>query len=422
MKIYGYIVWIVIVSSFAGCKSSCLKKTFRNEALGDAYFKTNQYANAIKYYEKAYQRRKEAIVAFKLGESYGLNGDYELAEKCFAPHIDNHQSNAKYCKLYAKWTMCIGNYEVAKKWWLIYRDLSHENIDNRLLSCDSAMIWRTNNSPEYEIKNLTSLNTGFSEICPAFYPNGIVFASSRPGMFFEKESGATGEPYFDLYSATFINDSIFSKPSFFSLSINTPEHETAAIFDTTGSVIYYTKGETDTTNTLKIKILQSEKKLLTWSKPKQFMLNDSVASFGQPFMNKKGTVFVFSSNIGGGYGGTDLYISFKNDIGWTKPENLGPIINTPENEYYPFLTDKGDLYFTSDGHIGLGGYDIFVAKFSAQGWTKVENLKTPINSSFDDLSFIISPNMAYGYFSSNRKGGKGKEDLYEFVLKPNIKK
>jgi hypothetical protein len=139
-------------------------------------------------------------------------------------------------------------------------------------------------------------------------------------------------------------------------------------------------------------------------------------------MNKKGTVFVFSSNISGGYGGTDLYISFKNDIGWTKPENLGPIINTPENEYYPFLTDKGDLYFTSDGHIGLGGYDIFVAKFSAQGWTKVENLKTPINSSFDDLSFIISPNMAYGYFSSNRRGGKGKEDLYEFVLNPNIKK
>jgi peptidoglycan-associated lipoprotein len=417
MKAILAMILYFVFTFLIGCKQWHIQQSFKNEAIADAYLQTYQYANAINYYEKAYQYRKEAILAFKLGDSYLLNSDFEQAEKSYAPYIDAYQSYASYCKQYAKLCMNVEAYDKAKVWWQRYSTLTKDQVDWRLSACDSAKSWLRNPQAAIAIKHLPALNTPFSEVCPAFYPKGLVFASSRPGVFIEKESGSTGEPFFDLYFAAMTNDTTFFAPSFFSLTINTPAHETAATFDSSGTVIYYTQSETDTTNTLKIKILQSEKKLLHWSKPKQFMLNDSIASFGQPFMNPKGTVFVFASNIQGGYGGTDLYISFKKGNGWTKPENLGPIINSSENEYYPFLTSTGDLYFTSDGHLGMGGYDIFVSKFTSKGWAKVANMKAPINSAYDDLSIILAPNAQYGYFSSNRKGGKGKEDLYWFKVK-----
>ena len=410
------IILIIIVFSITACKSIQTKRSFKYEALADAYLKTYQYANAIKYFEKAFFNRNEPVLAFKLGDCYWLNRDFDKAEKCYTPFILEFKNNAKYCKRYAQIATCTGNYSLAKKWWEFYGLTTGFDVKIQIASCDSSIIWSLNKSNNFEIKALEILNTKYAEISPSFYPNGIVFASSRPGMFIEKESGSTGEPYFDLYNSNFNKDSIFIKPSFFSLTLNSPEHETSAVFDSSGTTVYYTRGETDTSNTLKIKILQSEKKLINWSVPKQFILNDSLASFGQPFMNSKGTVFVFASDMKGGYGGTDLYISFKKSNTWTKPENLGPIINSSENEYYPFLTSKGDLYFTSDGHFGMGGYDIFVSKFTSQGWVNVENLKPPINSSYDDLSFIISP-LGFGYFSSNRVGGKGKEDLYKFVYR-----
>ena len=417
MKAIPLLILCFFLTFLAGCKQWHVQQSFKNEAIADAYLQTYQYANAIHYYEKAFQFRKDAILAFKLGDSYLLNRDFDRAEKCYAPHIDAYQSNVGYCKQYAKLCMNIEHYEDAKVWWRRYGSITKTQVEEQLLACDSAQRWLQHPQKSVRLKHLPVLNTQYSDICPAFYPKGLVFASSRPGVFIEKESGSTGEPFFDLYLAAMVDDTSFLAPSFFSTTINTPAHETAAVFDTSGTVIYYTQGETDTSNTLKIKILQSERKVLHWTNPKQFVLNDSIASFGQPYMNKKGTVFVFASNIQGGYGGTDLYISFKKGNTWTKPENLGSTINSSENEYYPFLTSTGDLYFTSDGHLGMGGYDIFVSKFTPQGWVKVDNMKAPINSAYDDLSFILSANEEFGYFSSNRIGGKGKEDLYWFKLR-----
>jgi peptidoglycan-associated lipoprotein len=400
----------------SACSVYHQKQSVKYEAIADAYLSTSQYANAIKYYQKAFYYRNEPLIAFKLGESYWLNRDFEKAEASFSPYIVTYQNDSKNCKRYAELAMCNANYDIAKVWWKKYGTLTNINIETKLQACDSAVKWLQNPNFKYSIYEQQELNTKYSEISPAFYPNGLVMASSRPGVFFEKESGSTGEPYFDLYISKIGENFVFSKPKFLSMAINTPEHETSAIFDSSGTIVYYTRGETDTTNALKIKILQSEKKTISWTTPKQFVLNDSTASFGQPFMNKKGNVFVFSSNIPGGFGGTDLYISFKKGNSWTKPENLGPIINTSENEYYPFLTPNGDLYFTSDGHIGMGGYDLFVARFTPQGWVKVDNLKAPINSPFDDLSIIVDVDHRLGYFASNRKGGKGKEDIYRFTF------
>ncbi len=411
---YRILIYILSFIAINSCKTIYEKKAIKNERIAEAYLSTNQYSNAILYFEKALNHIENPYLRFKLGDCYWLIRDFNNARKHYSYNIENDTIKNKSDKYfnYANILMACGKYKSAQLWYLKYEKESGFKMYNRIQNCDSVQKWIQNQDSSIKIINIESINTNNSETCPAFYPNSLVFSSSREGMLITKESGSTGEPYFDLYISEFKNDSTLKKPSLLSLAINTPEHETASIFDSTGNIIYYTKGETDTTNTLKIKILQSIKKGQEWSKPFTFVLNDSIASFGQPFMNKQGTVFLFSSNLPGGYGGTDLFISFKKGNTWTIPENLGPNINTPGNEYYPYLLENGDLFFTSDGHLGMGGYDLFVSKFSSTGWTKVQNLRAPINSPADDLSLIISNNLKNVYFSSNRLGGKGKEDIY----------
>ena len=395
-----------------------LKNAARNEKIADAYMMTNQYSHAIKFYEKALKHQHTSALALKTGDCYLLTRDFIKAKSYYTPYLQDHGMKPANIRQYAVLAMCTGDYTTSKIWWKKYADTSGIYVAAKIASCDSAVKWLSQKDLSVKIQPVKNLNSPYSDISPTFYHAGLVFASSRHGIFIEKESGSTGEPYFDLYESDLKDDSTFKKPSFFSRDINTPEHETAAFFDTTGNTIYYTRGETDTTNTLKIKILQSTKEgSRSWTKPKQFVLNDSTASFGQPFISRKENVFIFSSNLPGGYGGTDLYISFKKDNSWSVPENLGPGINSAGNEYYPFLTEKGDLYFTSDGHIGMGGYDLYVAKFGTMGWSKIENLKSPINSCADDLSFILNRNGKFAYFSSNREGGLGKEDLYKIIFR-----
>jgi tetratricopeptide (TPR) repeat protein len=412
------ILFISLCLCMSACKSIWLKSAARNEKIADAYLLTNQYAHAIKFYEKALKHHNTPALAFKIGDSYLLTRDFVTAKSYYTPYLQNHAMKPSNIRQYAVLAMCTGDYRISKIWWKKYADTTGVDVAIKIAACDSAMQWLNHKNGSQIIQNLKSINSSYSDISPTFYNTGLVFASSRHGIFIEKESGSTGEPYFDLYESHSKNDTLFQKPSFFSRDINTPEHETAAFFDTTGSMIYYTRGETDTTNTLKIKILQSTKtSARSWTKPKQFVLNDSTASFGQPFISRKENVFIFSSNLPGGYGGTDLYISFKKDNSWSLPENLGPGINSAGNEYYPFLTEKGDLYFTSDGHIGMGGYDLYVAKFGTMGWSEIENLKSPINSCADDLSFILSRDGKVAYYSSNREGGMGKEDLYKITFR-----
>ena len=135
-------------------------------------------------------------------------------------------------------------------------------------------------------------------------------------------------------------------------------------------------------------------------------------SFGQPTISADGRTMYFVSDMEGGYGGTDIYVSHLEDETWTTPENLGPTVNTDKNDMYPFLHESGILFFASEGHRGFGGMDIFMTMKADGDWTIPENMGSPVNTPSDDFSVYIDKKFQNGFFSSDRLGGKGGDDIY----------
>ncbi|MFN3939995.1 MAG: hypothetical protein ACK4IY_05375, partial [Chitinophagales bacterium] len=200
-------------------------------------------------------------------------------------------------------------------------------------------------------------------------------------------------------------------------TINTDLHEAAAVFDAQLNQLIFTrnnyyKGRQTTANDKSVKLEMFVAQLAdgAFKKEKPFVIGSREYSVGQPCISSDGSVLIFVSDMPGGFGGTDLYFSQRIAGVWTEPVNLGPVINTKGNEMFPFLSATGELFFASNWHPGLGGYDIFISQRADGAWTKPLNPGSPLNSSRDDLSLIIQDGL--GYLSSNRPGGKGSDDIY----------
>ncbi|MBY0424458.1 MAG: flagellar motor protein MotB, partial [Cytophagales bacterium] len=196
--------------------------------------------------------------------------------------------------------------------------------------------------------------------------------------------------------------------------------ETAASLTTDGKKIYFVQNVTNVSSEgdsiSRPKLFSAEWDKTKWGKPKTFILNNLPHSYAHPFVEGNEKMFLFSSDMPGGYGGADIYVSINIDEKWTDPINLGPNINTPGNEIYPYLDTKGTLYFSSDYHLGMGGYDIFKSEQVNGDFDKAQNLLPPFNSHQNDFAFSINHTKGMGFFTSDRFGGKGKEDVYMFNL------
>jgi peptidoglycan-associated lipoprotein len=189
--------------------------------------------------------------------------------------------------------------------------------------------------------------------------------------------------------------------------------------------MFFTRFKVEQKKQFGTRIMESEKKGGGWTEPKLIPLcNDTVTfSVGHPAMTPDETRLYFASNMPGGFGGYDIwYVSYdKKGSKWGEPQNAGYIINTSADEYFPYVSEKGDFYFSSNGHIGMGGLDIFIAKKAGDAFTEIENLQYPINSAADDFGIIWEGTKGErGMLSSNRAGGKGGDDIYSFALPPVI--
>jgi hypothetical protein len=273
-------------------------------------------------------------------------------------------------------------------------------------------------SGDEEVENLELLNTEYSEISPAWFKDGLVFASNREQTIIERKSGALFMPTFDLYFAN--GDSIYPrKVSKFTSKINSSHHECCATFTADFSTVYYTRtydfsgdGGKNT-----IKLFSARHDGENWNENLVFRFNDTLHSYAHPALEANGEIFFFASDRLGGFGGSDIYVCFKEGEVWSEPVNLGPGVNSKFNELYPYFHADSSLYFSSNRPEGLGGYDVFNAMENEDGDYVVNtNLGTEINSPFDEYSFFIS-RYGYGYFSSNRPGGKGAEDLFVVKLR-----
>jgi outer membrane protein OmpA-like peptidoglycan-associated protein/protocatechuate 3,4-dioxygenase beta subunit len=278
---------------------------------------------------------------------------------------------------------------------------------------------------EFIIKNL-NVNSENQDFGTVYYKDKIVFASSRPSSkFIRRVWNLNNLPFLDLFVADVHNSELLKvKP--FDKNINNKYHEGPASFNEAGTFMAFTRNNYEGKSTdaiVKLKLYTAQFENGIWSDAQPIRFNSNEYSVGHPSLTADGNTMYFASDMPGGIGGVDIYVTSKNDKGeWSDPKNLGSSVNTSGNEMFPFIYQNDCLFFASTGHEGLGGLDLFFSKKVGDQFSEPKNIGSPINSNKDDFSFIIDNPAEKGYFSSNRDGGKGDDDIYSFILVKPAKK
>jgi outer membrane protein OmpA-like peptidoglycan-associated protein len=272
------------------------------------------------------------------------------------------------------------------------------------------------------VTNERTINTGQLEFSPAFYEDGIVFISSQKPLAKEKIFDDRIESStMSIFLARRDENGQLSKPTAFSNELVSSLHEGPLTFDKTGENVYFSRNNnvengkkaTYTEGVSRLKIYTAQKKSEgKWNVPTELPFNENNSDACHPTISVDGDKLYFSSNRAGGYGGMDLYVSEKVNGVWSKPINLGPKINTPKNEVFPFVHADGTLFYSSNGLPGSGNLDIYYLKNNSVP----VNLGAPFNTDKDDFGLIIDADMKNGYFTSGRNGGAGNDDIYSYSV------
>lgn len=275
--------------------------------------------------------------------------------------------------------------------------------------------------PSVLVTNEEKINSKALEFSPAFYEDGIIFISTIPTSldkvgFDPKINKPTMSIFIARRNAT---NGELKAPTLFAEELTTKMHEGPLTFDRNAEKVYYTRNDIKRKKKgAKLKIYESIKTDGHWSSPKELPFNLDDYETAHPTISADGNTLIFSSNRPGGIGGMDLYVSRLEGDTWSEPQNLGDKINTPKNEIFPFLHADHTLFFSSNGHIGEGGLDLFYSILDkSEEYSPPINLGPPFNSSKDDFGIILDRDKKNGYVSSNRDGGAGEDDIYSFSVK-----
>lgn len=272
-----------------------------------------------------------------------------------------------------------------------------------------------------QLFSLENLNTKSIEFSPAYYQNGIVFVVAREKQRFLDPK--TGRAYFDLMYADIGPDGTTGKVVSFSPNIRTQYHEGPCAFAHDGTELFFTRsnvsggtGIEDEDGEVQLKIYSATKGAEDWENITQLSFSSDVYSVAHPTLSADGMYMVFASDMPGGQGGMDLYMTNRLLGDWSFPVNLGAQINTKGNEIFPYWHPQGSLIYASDASGGMGGLDLYACAWNGMGgFTSAQHLDEPFNSKKDDLGLIISEDGRSGYLASDRKPTKGKDDLYRWT-------
>lgn len=308
-------------------------------------------------------------------------------------------------------------------------EVYHELIDKSKIQEDSDIIFNT--KQQYFLTEI-KFNSKYSDFGAYEHDGNIYFASSRDeGVSTKHRYGWNKEPFLDIYvTEKSANDSIIDHKSKIKGDVNSVYHEGPITISKDGKTMYFSR-TSFIKNTLgrnnegisTLKIYSATFTDNKWTHIEELPFNSNDFSNGHPALNEDGSKLYFSSDMPGGIGGSDIYyVNIKSDGAFSKPQNLGEIVNTNKNERFPFINSEGSLFFSSDGHPGLGLLDVFATVSNKNNTiVSVLNLETPVNSSKDDFSFFMNDDGLSGYFASNRDGGVGSDDIYGFDRIPQLK-
>ncbi|MFN5386715.1 MAG: OmpA family protein [Bacteroidota bacterium] len=391
-------------------------------------FNHGLYVQAIEAFKEASgkesKKPKKAELIFKTAECYRMLNDSRNAEAWYKKAIA-----AKYPDPIAVLYMAD-----AKKTQERYADAIVDYneyakmvpSDNRgkdgATSCELAQKWK-DNPTRYQVNNIMSINSKWSDFAPAYADkkqNLIFFTSTREGSGGNKPDNTTGQSFSDIYETRLDKKGTWSTPMPVPDPVNTKLNEGSAQLNKKRGRMWFTRCPQQDKRNLGSILCETEKKGNGWAEPKILTFCADSYSVGHPSITTDEKTLFFSSDMPGGNGGKDIwYVNYDKKEGkWSDPINAGPIINTMQDEMFPFIDENGNLFFASNGHIGMGGLDIFKADKSGDAFAAPVNLQYPINSAGDDFSLITDGKMEKGYFASNRAGGKGSDDIYSFGLPP----
>ena len=398
----------------------------------DQYFDKMWYAEAAELYEEALNKDANNYsleILQKAGDSHYYNTNMERAYYYYNIIFERYEEEVSPDQIfkYAHTLKGTGKYSKSKRMMRLYdKQVEQGNVGSKLdfkAGKKEAVLDKILNMElKFGLKNL-AINTKYSEFSPMFYNDDeIVFASAKDSSIFNtRRYKWNNQPYLDLYVSKVNKESQDLKAAIrFSKKINSKYHEASVTFTPDNSTMYFTRNnygkklKRDKNGVNHLKIYVSKKVDGEWMEAEEVPFNSDDYSTGHPALSPDGKKLYFVSDMPGTIGDTDIFVVDVLDNGsYSEPKNLGPGINTEQKEMFPFINDK-KLYFASNGHVGLGGLDVYEVAYDGEGFKEVINMGQPINSNKDDFSYIVNEEDQKGYFASNRRGGKGDDDIYSF--------
>ncbi len=427
-------ILLIMVAAFS---PDTLMAQNRQLEAAEATYSTGKYSVAIDKYKKAYSkarknRAQKAYISYKLGECYRFTNEMKRAEAQYKRSYrgNYHKEDPILILRLADAYRFNEKYDDALP---LYEEFLEIKMDDpRALagkkSCELAQQWLENPS-NHQIDNQKLINSREDDFAPLWADkvyNSIIFTSSRDAATGKDTDEWTGQNFSDLFIAKKDVKGKWSEPVLIEEGevINTGANEGVGTMNQQANRFYFTRcaeSSEDGSGFKGCQIYVSKRTGKTFGEPEHLDLGgDSTDVNGHPTLSEDELMIIFSSDRKGGKGGKDLwYATRESKTGeFGRPVNLGMAINSEADELFPFLKNDSTLYFASDGHPGLGGLDIFVATKTDGKFTNPQNIGSPMNTNTDDFGIIFIPNTEEGYFSSNRKGGRGGDDIYYFIEPP----
>lgn len=397
---------------------------------GDQSYALGEYQAASVHYRKAYsglpskEKELRGQVAFKLGESYRHTSYVARAITAYQNAIRYGYADSTAYRHMADMQRMNGNYKEAEKNYRTYLEYDPADVLalNGLESCTLAKDWKSSPT-RFTVRKDNILNGRFSDYSPAYGSadyDRIFFTSTRNESLGDDVNGITGMKSCDIFVSEKDEKGKWKKPETIENGPNTEFEDGSCAFSPDFSTMYLTYCSWDPQFPRPAAIVKSQRSDASWSAATPFGSGaDSTYSYAHPAVSPDGKWLYFTSDMDGGYGGLDLW-RIPIDGRLIGAENLGPDINTPGNECFPTFRRNGELYFSSNGHPGMGGLDIFRATATSDSTWNVTNMQYPVNSSADDFGMTFEGDLTKGFFSTNRNDGRGRDHIWSFELPETV--
>ncbi|HNS11002.1 MAG TPA: OmpA family protein [Bacteroidia bacterium] len=423
-KTYRYFTFVAVIVM------SCITNSCKMVDKANMHYEEFAYAKAIPIYKKALAKDTMALDAeswYRFGYCYRANNQTALAEECYAKIARSKNPKDIYTLSYAEMLMENGKYAEASTWMNKY--INAVPTDGRAIELARGLSNIETFFTEKDYFKVQKLNISSmeAEFGPAFYKDGIVFTSSRsPKKNAKDVHDWTGKRFYSLFYSQG-KGATFNEPVIFLEGVQDKYNNSSLCFNKQGTEMILTRNNLGqkrralvNNEILRLKLFFSTLVDGKWTDVVPFKYNSDTYSCAHAALSPDGNRLYFSSDMPGSIGGMDLWYCDRRADGWSMPQNMGPGINTLGNEVFPTVAGDNTIYFSSNGHAGIGGLDIYSTRDSAEAYTIVHNLGAPFNSSDDDFNLIYDSTNTAGYISSNRNQQEKNDDIF-YIQKFEIK-